>query len=62
MAGILTLKCFGAGKEAIDAYENFLADFGRHEIEIERWYDQHMCGTAFCHKIFQKNVCEFFGA
>ena len=61
LAPILTLKCFGAGKEAVAAYEKFLDDFGRHEVEIERWYDQHMCGTAFTHKVLQKGDCEFFG-
>ena len=47
-------KCYGAGKEAKEAFEAFLADFGRHEVEIETYYDQYLAGYAFDSKVFKK--------
>ena len=61
MANALVLKCFGAGKEAVAVYEKFLEDFGKHETEIERWYDQHMAGTAITIRVLKKGEAEFFG-
>ncbi len=62
LAPIITLKCFGAGEEAAAAYERFLDDFGRHEVEIERWYDQYILGFGLSYRVFQKGTSEFFGA
>ncbi|MBE6630949.1 MAG: DUF4838 domain-containing protein [Ruminococcaceae bacterium] len=50
----LILKAHGAGAEAKRAYEAFMAEFGRHECEIELWYDQHMCGQAWSFGVFNK--------
>ena len=54
LAKCLTAKCFGAGKEANEMYEAFLADFGRHEVEIETYYDQYMIGYGLASKVFNK--------
>ena len=43
----LTLKCFGAGEQAREEFNKFLSEFGRHEAEIERYYDQYMMGMIF---------------
>ena len=61
LSPILVLKCYGAGKEAADAYLRFLDDFGKYEIDMERCFDQHMCSTAFLLRVFQKGKPEFFG-
>ena len=50
----LILKCHGAGKEAKEMFEKFLADFGRHEAEIETYYDQYMIGYGLKSKEFNK--------
>ena len=40
------------GKEA---YVNFYREFGKYEVEIERYYDQHMMGASI-NRIFQKST------
>ena len=50
----LIAKCFGAGAEAREMFMDFLADFGRHEAEIETYYDQYMAGYGFDSKVFKK--------
>ena len=50
----LILKAHGMGAEAKRAYEAFMAEFGRRECEIERWYDQGMCGQAWSFGVFNK--------
>ena len=52
LAKCLIPKCYGAGKEAAEMWEKFVADFGRHECEIETCYDQWMMYYAFEHKVF----------
>ena len=52
LAKCLVAKCYGAGKEAKELWEEFIKDFGRHECEIETYYDQWMMYYAFEHKIF----------
>ena len=42
VANVFTLKCFGAGKEALDEFNKFLKEFGKYEIELERYYDHFM--------------------
>ena len=54
LAKCLTAKCFGAGKEAKEMFEAFLADFGRHEVDIETYYDQYMIGYGLASKVFNK--------
>jgi hypothetical protein len=45
-ANILVLKAVGADAEAYKAYEAFLRDFGRYEVEMERYYDQFNAGKS----------------
>ena len=47
IAKCFCLKCFGAGEEAKEAFEAFLADFGRYEAEIGTCFDQYMMALAF---------------
>ena len=47
LAKCFALKCVGAGEEAKAEYEKFLADFGRHECEIQTYFDQYMMGYTF---------------
>ena len=47
MSKPLILKALGADVEATEAFRNFLEDFGKYEVEIERYYDQHMFGMGF---------------
>ena len=52
LAKCLIPKCFGAGKEAKELWDEFMKDFGRHECEIETCYDQWMAYYALEHKVF----------
>ena len=54
LAKCLIAKCFGAGAEAREMFMDFLADFGRHEAEIETYYDQYMIGYGLASKVFNK--------
>ena len=54
LADCLTLKALGAGPEAKRAFDAFLADFGRHEIEIGTYYDQYLMGLFFKNITFAK--------
>ena len=45
-ARFMTVKSFGAAKEAKDMCFKFLDKFGRHELAIERYYDQRNFGAA----------------
>lgn len=46
LAHCLTLKCVGANEEAVEAYTALLNDFGKYELEIERYYDQSLYGMT----------------
>ena len=56
----LILLALGANNEAKQAYYDFLDDFGKHEVEIERYYDQNMLGMAldkrFTSKAHEMNI------
>ena len=52
LAKCLIPKCYGAGKEAKEMYLEFLKSFGRHEVEIETYFDQWMMSYAFDCKLF----------
>ncbi|MBQ8344686.1 MAG: DUF4838 domain-containing protein [Clostridia bacterium] len=52
LAKCLIPKCQGNGEEAARLFDEFLKDFGRHEAEIETYYDQHMFGSCMNSKIF----------
>jgi hypothetical protein len=47
-------KAYGAGDEAKAMFLEFLRDFGRHEVAIERYFDQHMMGYAYSAKVFNR--------
>jgi len=34
----------GAGVQAREEFQKFLLEFGRHEVEIETYFDQYMMG------------------
>jgi len=50
----LIAKCRGEGEAALALFKDFLADFGRHECELETYYDQFMMGFSMYHRIFAK--------
>ena len=54
MADILTLRCLGAGKEAKELYRKFLVDFGKYEIEMERYFDICIFGKAIEWRILKR--------
>jgi hypothetical protein len=41
------LKCRGQDEEATAEFAKFLVSFGRHEAEIERYYDQSIAAMSF---------------
>ena len=44
---VLTYKCLGANEEAVSEYAKFINEFGKNEIEIERYYDQSLFAMTF---------------
>ena len=46
MSKFMVLKCIGADNEANDYFYSFFNEFGKHEQEIERYYDQYLCITS----------------
>ncbi len=57
----LVLKALGADEESKEAFEQFLIDFGKHEIEIERYFDQFIMGLIYSVQIcrIEKNAPVF---
>ena len=55
IADIFTLKCLGAGKEAKELNKKFLVDFGKYEIELERYFDICIYGKAMEWRILRKD-------
>jgi len=47
VAEIFRLKALGHDREAIAFCETFFNDFGKHEMEIERYYDHGMAASVF---------------
>ena len=43
---VFTLKVLGADLEAKLAHDKFLVDFGKYELEMERWYDHCLAARA----------------
>jgi len=43
VAKILMLKAAGKEQTAKDEFNKFRVEFGKHELEMERCYDQQMC-------------------
>ena len=54
IAPAMILKAYGAGEEAARAFKAFLDDFGKHEIEIERYYDQAQSAQALYNRMLRK--------
>lgn len=50
-AAAMALKCLGKDEEAKQNAMDFLTEFGRHELEIERYYD-HMIARSALNTIF----------
>jgi hypothetical protein len=47
LADVMILKCLGADAEAVSKYAAFLNEFGKYEIEIERYYDQSLYAMTY---------------
>ena len=43
LADILIEKCKGHTKYALEMFEQFKLDFGKYDIELERWIDMGLC-------------------
>ena len=61
IAGALILKAYGAEEEAEKASKEFFRDFGKHEVAIERYYDQSLYEKAYTWKIFSKKKSNIGG-
>ena len=46
LAKVLTEKCQGHDVLALEMLEQFLKDFGRHDFELERYFDFGLCANA----------------
>jgi hypothetical protein len=42
LAGAMAIKCLGKDAEAKAEFEAFIDDFGKYEVEIERYYDHYL--------------------
>ena len=47
MSAIFALKCVGKDDEANKAFARFTVNFGKYELEMERWYDHCLATGAF---------------
>ena len=47
IAYVMILKCMGGDAEAAEAYTQFLIDFGKYEIELDRYFDQALYSQTF---------------
>jgi len=43
LAAIMTEKCIGHTKYALEMFEAFKKDFGKYDIELDRWLDFYTC-------------------
>ena len=46
LSEVFVLKARGADEEATRLYQEFLASFGKYEVEIETYFDQRMCNSS----------------
>jgi len=51
----MVIKSLGGAKEAKEMCMKFMDDFGRHEVAIERYYDQRNFGAAMNWRILKSN-------
>ncbi len=54
LSEVLILKSVGAGKEAKALYTKFLEEFGKYELEMERWFDMVTMGNAMYKRVLKK--------
>ena len=54
-ANFMILKAFGAAKEARALCNQFMDDFGKHELDIERYFDISNFGSAMYWRILKKD-------
>jgi hypothetical protein len=47
LARCFAIKCMGAGVEAREEFQKFLAEIGPREVEFETCFDQYMMGYCF---------------
>ena len=59
LAAALVPLCSGKTREAREAYEAFLADFGRRECEIETYYDQYLAAHGYLCIVFTEKEFNF---
>ena len=50
----LTLKCVGLGREACIAFDEFITDFGKYELEMDALFDQGHIARGYKLHIFGK--------
>ena len=55
LADIAILRSMGAGKEARELYNKFMLDFGKFEIELERYFDICIFGKAIEWRFLKKD-------
>lgn len=46
LAKVMTVKCQGDTPKALELLEQFLADFGKYDIALERWFDFELAGQS----------------
>ncbi len=54
IADVMILKSVGAGKEAKELYNKFIADFGKYEYELERYFDIFTLANAMYKRVLKK--------
>ena len=60
LAEVLMEKCQGNDETADAMLEEFYREFGKHDYELERWFDFGLCANSI-KRLFEKklNVIEF---
>ena len=51
-------KALGHDKYAMEKLNQFFADFGKHDYELDRWFDINLCFNALYILIKQKPKIE----
>ncbi len=54
LARCFAIKCMGAGVEAKEEFQKFLAEIGPREVEFETCFDQYMMGYCFSTTAFDR--------
>ena len=58
LAEIMLEKCVGHTKYALEMFEAFKKDFGKHDLELDRWLDFYTCFQSLFIMIKQKPEVE----